>query len=784
MSIRLLIGLSLMLGTKVYAQHTQHIKGNVIDASTLRPLAGVTLVGHNAYAVSDETGAFVLKTVGDSAVFKVSHLGYETLEFKPHATTASPVLLKLKSSSTALATVSVSGKTQERMHSENATVSIAVDEEFLDANRENSLMQTLNKIPGVSTMNIGSGQSKPSIRGLGFNRVSVVQNGVKHQAQQWGSDHGLEIDQYGIEEIRIIKGPASLLYGSDAIAGVVAIQPAKIPERNSFNGSVNLLTETNTDLYAVSAGMQSRGQNWFYRGRLTYRDYADFKVPTDQINYENYIFNLHNQDLRNTAGKEADASLSLGYVSPTFRTETFFSTVSAKNGFFANAHGLEVRNSSIAYDASNRDIDLPFHQVNHIKIINNSTLNLDAHRLHVDLGYQHNQREEHSEPVPHGYMPKPSGSRERVFTKNTYSLNVKDVVSWGAHTVSAGINTEFQNNNIGGWGFLIPAYDRFTLGGYVFDHMALTENLHLQGGLRYDAGYLDTQSHFDWYRSPRTNADGSTSQVYAQRARDQQLNFGSFSGSLGVSYIHKNTTYKLNIGKSFRMPLAHELASDGVNYHMYRYERGNLNLDPESSYELDAEVRHDSGRYRFSVSPFVNLFDNYIYLNPTAAYYESLQIYEYTQAAVFRAGGELTAGIDLLPNLSLDASAAYVYSRQTSGPKDGFTIPFSPPFSTLFSVGYGIKDFSLFSETRFTGDVRITARQTDIVPPESVTAGYEVLNLSVMSKLQVVSGKPWALRLKLNNVFHTPYFDHTSFYRLIEVPEPGRNFSVSVTIPF
>lgn len=382
-------------------------------------------------------------------------------------------------------------------------------------------------------------------------------------------------------------------------------------------------------------------------------------------------------------------------------------------------------------------------------------------------------------------MPKPPNSRERVFTKNTYSLNAKDIFQLEKHTLSAGINTELQNNNIGGWGFLIPAYDRYSAGAYVFDHFELTEDLHVQGGLRFDAGRVATKSHYDWYRSPRDNPDGSTSNIYLQRAENRTLDFGSFSGSLGISYINGNTNYKLNAGKSFRMPLAHELASDGVNYHMYRYERGNPNLDPEASYQLDAEVTHTSGRFNFGVSPFLNYFENYIYLNPTSNYFETLQIYEYTQAEVFRTGGELTAGMQVNQDFRLDASAEYVYSRQTSGPKEGFTIPFSPPLIGMLSANYILGNWSLFKDVNLNADLRVAAAQTDIVPPEEITTGYQMLNLAVMSKLNLFnSQKPALLRVKLNNVFDTAYYDHTSFYRLIDVPEAGRNLSVSLTLPF
>ncbi|NJB83601.1 TonB-dependent receptor [Wenyingzhuangia aestuarii] len=771
-----------------YAQNSFQVKGVVVSANTLDPIVGANIIGENLWSISSTNGEFMINNTNkESCSFKVCCLGYACKMVTVRADENKDFIkIYLKQTSTNLDEVQVLAKSKERIQKENPMVSQIVSKEFLEGNRENSLMQTLSKIPGVSTITIGSGQSKPVIRGLGFNRVAVVQNGIKHEAQQWGNDHGLEIDQYGIEHIQIIKGPASLLYGSDAIAGVVNIQPNKIPLQNSFSGEVNLLGESNNDLLGVSAGITSRKDKWFYRGRITYRDYGDYKVPTDKIKYENYIFNLHNNNLRNTAGKEADASIGIGYVSNHIKSETVFSNVNAKNGFFANAHGLEVRTSTIDYDGSSRDIDLPFHKVNHFKITNNTTIEKENHTFYVDVGYQNNQREEHSEPVPHGYMPKPSTTKERLFDKSTYSLNVRDAFEFNnQHHMVLGANLEHQDNHIGGWGFLIPAYHRFTAGVFGYDQFEMNSNLHLLAGFRYDYVWLNTNAYYDWFPSTVANNNGSTSEVYLQRAQNKNLNFKSLSASLGVSYLQNNTTYKINIGRSFRMPLSNELTSNGVNYHMYRYEKGNLNLDAEISYQLDVAIDHTTKYFSVGVSPFVNIFQNYIYLNPTSNYFETLQIYEFTQSKVFRIGGEFKASTSIFKFLQLDASVEYVYSRQTSGAKEGFTLPFAPPLSALFSANYQFKNVFFFKNPQIIASYRITAAQEEIVPPEEKTEGFQVLNMSFLSKVDVFqNNNPIDIRIKLNNIFNTKYFNHTSFYRLIDVPEAGRNLSLSLTMPF
>ncbi|WP_291870688.1 TonB-dependent receptor [Maribacter sp.] len=788
MSYKILsVWLCFSLCSIAFAQNSFQIKGFVRNANTLQPIEGANIVGEGLFSISSVAGAFTIKNVDEGTYsFTISHISYAPKTVTVIVESEIEIVqVYLNESSTVLEEVEVHGKSKYRKVKETPIVSHTVSKEFLDKNRENSLMQTLSKIPGVSTINIGSGQSKPVIRGLGFNRVAVIQNGIKHEAQQWGNDHGLEIDQYGIENIQIIKGPASLVYGSDAIAGVVDIQPNKIPLQNSFNGEVNILGESNNNLLGISTSIEARKEKWFYRGRLTYRDYGDYKVPTDKINYENYIFELQDNNLRNTAGKEANASFSVGYVSDYIKSETFFSTVNAKNGFFANAHGLEVRTSSIDYDRSNKDIDLPFHKVNHFKIMNNTSVIMGKHTFYFDLGYQKNHRKEHSEPVPHGYMPKPPNSKEREFNKNTYSLNMRDAFKPNKHhDVVAGINVEYQDNNIGGWGFLIPEYNRFTIGVFAYDQFEIHPNLHFLAGIRYDYGLVDTKSYYDWFLSTTNNNDGSKSYIYLQRAQNKTLDFGNISASAGLSYIQKNTTYKLNIGKSFRMPLANELASDGVNYHMYRFEKGNLDLDPEESYQLDIDIDHTTKQFSVGISPFVNFFENYIYLNPTSNYYETLQIYEYTQAKIFRFGGEVRASTTLFKNLQLDASAEYVYSKQTSGAKKNFTLPFSPPLSGLFSANYQFKDFLFLAKPKLIADFRITAAQNEIVPPEEKTEGYQILNMSFLTKMAIFkNNQPIEIRVKLNNVFNTKYYNHTSFYRLIDVPEAGRNLSISLTIP-
>src|SRR5690606_2123398 len=128
--------------------------------------------------------------------------------------------------------------------------------------------------------------------------------------------------------------------------------------------------------------------------------------------------------------------------------------------------------------------------------------------------------------------PKPSDSNEREFNKDTYSLNIRNSFKYiDTHNIVSGLNLEFQENTINGWGFLIPEYNRFMFGAFIYDQFEIHPDLHFLGGIRYDHGFMDTKSYYDWYPSTLPNSDGSTSYVYLQRARDRKLDFGNISAS-------------------------------------------------------------------------------------------------------------------------------------------------------------------------------------------------------------------------------------------------------------
>lgn len=782
----------LFFSGQVFAQHI-NLTGEIFSAKGPVKHAEVHLLKGNLLVKTDEKGYFSFNLIAPGeyqlmifaegfkkSIVKITHLHqdlHRKIVLAPNIEQLDDVVIN-------------DTRIEDRIKSESLNIEL-VNQAFIQRNLGGSLMKTLERIPGIKNIGIGSGQSKPLIRGMGFNRVVVVEKGIKHEGQQWGADHGLEIDQFATGEIELLKGAASFVYGSDAIGGVIDIKPTSIPLQNTFGGAVDLIGKSNNNLYGTSVNLYGRNNKWFFDSRFTYQNYGDYSVPADSVYVYDFGVNLYQSQLRNTAGRENGLHFNTGYIGKTFRSVFYLSNIYSKSGFFANAHGLEPRRvDQVLHDRSDRDILQPYQEVNHFKLINRSSYQWKNHFSELELGFQQNFRQEFSQYVNHGFMPPvyPStlgipSDLEREFDKTVYSLNAKDRIAFNRHQLTIGINGELQKNNINGWSFLVPAFEQVNTGIFAYDKYRLNENLILHGALRYDFSRIEMSSYNDWF----TSETAANNKEYLQRAANLTRQFNSLVWSAGINYNLEEFSLKANIGKSFRVPIAKELGANGVNYHYFSYEKGNAQLSPEQSYQADISLAWQTEKWSLQLSPFYNYFPNYIYLNPTAnhdySYGAGNQIFEYAQSSVERYGGEFQVKYNWFKNLSSSILGEYVYARQLSGSKKGFTLPFSPPASYLINLTYAPKINRFFSNTYFSIDYRITDSQNNIVPPEKKTGGYQIINLQIGTQLSAY-GKPVAVSLQAQNLLNTRYLNHTSFYRLISLPEAGRNLVILVKIPF
>ncbi len=778
-----------------YCQGKYQLSGRVLNEDK-QTLPGATIFLHpiEKGTISDPSGNYTFSNLKSGGYYiEVAYIGYKTWTDSIKINGNESYDIQLEESSLNLEEVVVKDKYSEiRKKEESLNIEI-VNDDYLKQNMGGSLMNSLERLPGITTIEIGSSQSKPVIRGMGFNRVVVTENGIKHEGQQWGADHGLEVDQYAIDNIEVIKGPASLMYGSDAIGGVIDLNNRKIPSENTIGGRVDLTGKTNNDYLGTSLFIYGRRKYFFADFRATLLDYGDYKVPADSVDIYSYRAPLYKQHLRNTAGKEYNFHFSIGIVKPDFFTRFYISNIFSKSGFFANAHGIEPLNvDTELHDNSSRDINYPFQQVDHFKINNRSNWHWNEYKFDTDLGFQRNFRQEKNKYTSHGYMPTSfpdtlgfASDLERQFDKYIFSgnfkvtreINKKNKVVWG-------FNGEYQVNNISGCGFIIPKYNQLNLGTYALGKHYFSDKSIIQLGLRYDFGRIKTFEYHDWFKS-EVISNSDTTWQYLVRAEDLDKKLSDISWSIGYNYISGGWSLKANVGKSFRMPIAKELAADGVNYHFFRYEVGNTELDPEISYQLDLGTEYNSKRFAIGLTPFLNYFSNYIYLNPTSEHDQvtSLQIFNYTQSKVFRWGGEAHVHYELINNLKLGLIGECVYSQQLSGAKKGYTLPFSPPASMIINLKYQKSRILFLINPYLSLDYRITAAQENIVPPEKTTDGYQIVNLGFGSNFNFLKQNA-SFSFQVLNLFNTKYFNHTSFYRLINVPEAGRNLVLNISIPF
>jgi iron complex outermembrane recepter protein len=371
---------------------------------------------------------------------------------------------------------------------------IVAGKEFLRRNPGFSLSNQLESLPGIHSLNTGTGIAKPVIRGFSFQRV-VADKGIKQEGQQWGSDHGLEIDQFDVDRLEIIKGPSSLIFGSDAIGGVINIRLPEYPAKNSLQVNTASTYRSANDLWAMSGQIKANISDLLLSFRYSHQDYADYRVPADSFTYNSYKLPLHNQKLKNTAGREQNFSASIGLSRNWGYSILSVSRFSQRAGFFSGAHGIP-QSYQLGLDGDSRNIDIPYQFVEHYKVISNTNLQIRKGWLEIDLGYQRNFRQEFSVAENHGndYVFDTTNI-EHQLALITVSGNLR--YHFGKEKSGKWIlggSGQYQENQFAGFEFLLPNYRGWGAGTYLYFARKLSLRWHLNAGIRGDINRLDVQA--------------------------------------------------------------------------------------------------------------------------------------------------------------------------------------------------------------------------------------------------------------------------------------------------
>lgn len=674
---------------------------------------------------------------------------------------------------------------QQRQAKKSALAVDLVDQDFLRKHFTGNFMQAMENIPGVQAMDIGSGFSKPMIRGMGFNRIAVLENGIKQEGQQWGADHGLELDAFNIGTVNVLKGPSSLLYGSDAMGGVIDITSPPVPSVDMLFGDVTLLGKSVNGTLGGSFMLGIKKSFWYAQVRYSEQHFGDYRIPTDTIVYLTQKMPVYGRKLKNTAGIERNIGFFAQYQRQRYKANYSVSNVYQKTGFFPGAHGIPDV-SRVEDDGDSRNMELPYSKVNHLKVTTLQQYAWEKLVLSGDFGFQNNHREEWSVFHTHyGSQPVPEKDldKELAFNLNTLSASVKvRFIGSSSWEHALGWDGQHQRNDISGYSFLLPEYYRSTTGLLWLTTYKPNNVISVSGGMRYDYGYIHISSHEDAYLADYLRKQGyDEEQVehYKWNSHAVKKKFGDYSFSLGLVWTpSERHMVKANVGRSFRLPGANELAANGVHHGTFRHEQGDTNLKSEQGWQMDASYNLRYNGFSISVSPFVSWFSNYIFLRPTGEWSvlpHAGQIYRYTGAEALFAGTEATIDIHFLRSFNYRISGEYVYTYNCD---EHIPLSFSPPFSMRNTLTWQRKQVMLYAEWQSI------ARQNRVDRNEDRTPGANLFHLGGSLNIPIRGNQAIEITLTARNIFNTRYYNHLSFYRKVEIPEPGHNFQLLIKIPF
>ncbi len=753
--------------------------GSPIEAAAVRVSQG------EGHAVSDEHGRFSIsfQTSGQTVFLEISHVSYEPVripvtQFEDH----SGIQITLREAVRVLEGIEVYQDLLTMLLHESQPV-LVIDREFIERNNAGTFSGALASLPGVSTINLGVGIAKPVIRGMSFNRILVNNRGIKQEGQQWGADHGLEIDPFDVESVEIIKGPASLLYGSDGLGGVINIREEKFPETEGNRIEWISSYQSNNSAFSNSLSWQGRKHNWLYSARVTHQDYGDYTVPADEFTYAGFNLPIYENRLKNTAGKELHYSVMTGYTNEDITSTLRFSAFNQEAGIFTGAIGLP-RSYNLRHENRHRDIDFPRQENQHLMLISSTTLSLGKNRLEVDLGIQWNRREELSFPGAHGIDASVVNSNLALgLGLTTYTSNVRYQLNPApGYSVLLGGQFQYMDNERDGFEFLLPDFNSTQLGFFSYHVWEVDRKWVFNAGIRYDHGRHTIRQHLQpLYDRGTLQPTGE----FEERVPGFDRAFENFSGGAGATFIlNASSNFKLNLGNSFRFPSAIELSSNGVHHGNFRHEVGDPSLDIERGYQADFTFQHREEDLLLEFSAFYAFYQQYIYLAPTGRFSYLASggtMWQYRQDDAIFNGMELMASYRLPLNLKAELAAEWVQNinRNTDLP-----LPLTPAASVLTHLEYNgfkwagrtISDAYVFAEGRQLFD------QNRVDRNERTTSGSFILNAGMGCRLQVGERK-LQFRLNISNLLNTSYFNHISRYRLINLPEQGRNLVLSLKIP-
>jgi len=711
--------------------YSQNKLSGIITDDQNQPIFGVQVYSEDLQkgTTSDENGFYEMRNIpnGDHTVI-FSYIGFQTIQKKLTFFNKDKVLnIQLFESVFHMDEVIVSTPFN-KLQSENVMKVEHKTLASLEKKGGTTLIEGIASLAGVTNMSTGTGIGKPVIRGLSGNRVLTYTQGVKLENYQNGEKHGLGVNESGIEGVEVIKGPASLLYGSDALGGVLYLIPEKFARNNTTKSDASLKYFTNTLGFNTSIGAKTSGDHFKFLIRGAYDSHSDYKTG-------------NNERVTNSRYHEGDLKAAAGYSADNFTSELRYNY---------NQSQIGIPKEIGKQETSKKMRDL-FQDLNYHIISLKNDFTLRSSTVKTNLGYIRNNRKlvvKNNEVID--------------MRLNTFNYDLKWFLpEFGKFETVIGAQGMVQSNmNFGDQVFLPDAHinDIGVYGNLNYSWNTST----LQAGLRFDNRKINTE------------AFGDPDQGHYIKDIDRSLN--SFSGSLGYkTNISQALIARFNLASGFRAPNLSELSSNGI--HEGRWEIGNPDLNNEQNMQLDLSLEYKAKHFEFYVNSFYNNIYNYIYIAPTGEDVDDFDVFTYVQNDAYLYGGEV--GIHLHPHpldwLHYESSYEMVIGKQRS---DGY-LPRIPAnkFDNTFRAEFDMDDWLDFGYIYL--NLESTFKQDKVSAFEDPSDGYNLLNFGLGGNVEFNKVNT-NINFTVKNILNKEYISHLSVLNEEGIANPGINFVLGV----
>lgn len=734
MKIIILLVCSLM-SISLFAQ--QGLGGIVQDAQTKKPIQDVSLFipAFQIQVKTDANGVFVFPfTWSEPQMLRIKHPEYKVLDTLVMGTVS---WLKFELNLGHMTTDEVTVSGQQVSLRNKSTVPIEVKNlKDLQLSGAMNISELLTQIPGVYASSLGNGISKPVIRGMQGMRVVTLVNGLRLEGQQWGGDHGLGIGELALGSAELIKGPASVLYGADALGGVIYLVDEPYARVNQQVLEVQQKWNQNTNgtysnvLYKNSVG----NKRFLIAG--SYANHADFQLPNGRY-------------AKNSRFHEWVLKGSYSWFKPNQIHQFRYAFNNTVTGIPGHTHDSLATPLSFQVAEQGRRYSLP------AQFFTNQLLSYEykkfwtGQELQVMLGQTHNRLVEYDEKVTKPFMEMDllNSIYQAKWTRKWAS---KQLILGAAGMLQYNLNAPIAEDE------LLPNAITFDQGVFGLFKMELNPEQLLQIGLRQDIRWIETKSQ---------------EQVLQKRYMSPNVSVG-----WAWQPVHSISNH-LNLASGFRAPHLSELLADGFHHGALRYEIGDVNLKPERSVQLDWSSELSAAHGSVTLNPFHAWVQDYIYIQPNGTSIDGIPVFTYEQLDLGRLYGlDLSAHFHphWLHNLHWEGNFSYVNFRS---PSDS-VISMLPPTRLQNELRYQWDLNKRFNRIELSISHVWIAAQTRVAYQETTSESYQLIHLN--ARIYLEKNGNWIFQTGVRNLTNSTYIDHLSRLKNIGMPGPGRHFYLSL----